>query len=137
MTNDRRKSDRPTVPVKSPNKAGKRSISDYGKPYTGTKTETSDTAKGEPTGRGSHGTPAAEGMEGRGLAKGNSREQTMLRTQGRDRMQQALERVRQAAVRDRKLQFTALHAPHLQTRTCTSRGLLRPQSRTPQRAWTG
>jgi len=108
MMNDRRKSDRPTVPGKSPNKAGRRSISSYGKPYTGTKTETSDTAKGKPTDRGSHGAPVAEGMEGRGLAKGNSREQTMLRTQGRDRMQQALERVRQAAVRDRKLQFTAL-----------------------------
>ena len=32
----------------------------------------------------------------------------MLRTQGRARMQQALERVRQAAKQDRKMRFTAL-----------------------------
>ena len=54
------------------------------------------------------GGPAAEGMEGRRVAKGNSREQTMRRTQGRARMHQALARVRQAATRDTSLQFTAL-----------------------------
>ena len=37
---------------------------------------------------------AAEGVEGRGLAKGNSREQNALRTQGRVSAQSALERVR-------------------------------------------
>jgi hypothetical protein len=52
--------------------------------------------------------PAAEGMEGRGLAKGNSPEHNALRTQGRDGAQSALERVRQAARRDRKQRFTAL-----------------------------
>ena len=51
---------------------------------------------------------AAEGMEGRGLAKGNSRGQNTLRTQGRGRVQRALERVRQAARKDRTQQFTAL-----------------------------
>jgi RNA-directed DNA polymerase len=50
----------------------------------------------------------AEGVEGRGSAKGNPHERTMLRTQGRARMQQALERVRQAAKQDRKMRFTAL-----------------------------
>ena len=54
------------------------------------------------------GPPVAEGMEGRQLAKGNSPEQNMLRTQGRARMQSALERVRQAATKDRTLRFTAL-----------------------------
>ena len=54
------------------------------------------------------GRPVAEGMEGRRVAKGNSREQTMRRTQGRARMQSALARVRQAATRDTALQFTAL-----------------------------
>ena len=54
------------------------------------------------------GPPVAEGMEGRRLAKGNSREQNRLRTQGRDRMRSALERVRQAATGDRSLRFTAL-----------------------------
>ncbi len=50
----------------------------------------------------------AERVEGRGPAKGNLQERTMLRTQGRARMQQALERVRQAATQDRKMRFTAL-----------------------------
>ena len=54
------------------------------------------------------GPPAAEGTEERRLAKENSRKQTMLRIQSRARMQGALERVRQAATRDKTLRFTAL-----------------------------
>jgi RNA-directed DNA polymerase len=54
------------------------------------------------------GQPVAEAMEGRGLAKGNSPESNMHRTQGRPGMPSALERVRQAAERDRKQRFTAL-----------------------------
>ena len=52
--------------------------------------------------------PAAEGVEGRGLAKGNSLEHTALRTQSRAGASSALERVRQAARRNRKERFTAL-----------------------------
>ena len=52
--------------------------------------------------------PAAEGVEGRALAKGNSPERNALRTQGRDSALSALERVRQAARKDRKQRFTAL-----------------------------
>jgi len=52
--------------------------------------------------------PAAEAVEGRRLAKGNSPERNMHRTQSRQGMPSALERVRQAAVRDRKQRFTAL-----------------------------
>jgi RNA-directed DNA polymerase len=73
--NGPRKSDRPVVPVKSPNKAGR---------------------------------PAAEEMEGRGLAKGNSRQQNAPRTPSRQGAPSALERVRQAAKKDRKARFTAL-----------------------------
>src|SRR6267378_1682838 len=51
---------------------------------------------------------AAEGVEGRALAKGNLQEQNALRTQGRVGMHSALERVRQAAKKDRKMRFTAL-----------------------------
>jgi len=69
------KSDRPKVPMKSPNKAGQ---------------------------------PVAEEMEGRGLAKGNPRQQNAPRTPSRPGALSALERVRQAARRDRKLRFTAL-----------------------------
>ena len=54
------------------------------------------------------GEPAAEAVEGRGLAKGNSPERNALRTQGRDGAPSALERVRQAAREDRKQRFTAL-----------------------------
>lgn len=54
------------------------------------------------------GQPAAEGMEGRGLAKGNPRQQNAPRTPSRPSAPSALERVRQAAKRDRKMRFTAL-----------------------------
>src|SRR5262245_25064636 len=76
--NGHRKSDRPKVPVKSPNKAGQ---------------------------------PVAEEMEGRGLAEGNPRQQNAPRTPSRPSAPSApseLERVRQAANRDRKMRFTAL-----------------------------
>jgi len=73
--NDHGKSDRPAVPAKSPNNAGR---------------------------------PAAEGMEGRGLAKGNLRQQNASRTPSRPDAHSALERVRQAARRDKKVRFTAL-----------------------------
>ena len=52
--------------------------------------------------------PAAEVVEGRGLAKGNSRERNAPRTQGRSNAPSALERVRQAAQKERKQRFTAL-----------------------------
>ena len=51
---------------------------------------------------------AAEAMEGRTLAKGNLRERNAPRTQSRTRTHSALERVRQAAKKDRKQRFTAL-----------------------------
>jgi retron-type reverse transcriptase len=54
------------------------------------------------------GPPAAEGMEGSGLAKGNPRQPNAPRTPSRDGAPSALERVRQAARRDRKQRFTAL-----------------------------
>ena len=82
--NEHGKSDRPVVPVKSPNNAGQL---------------------------------VAEGMEGRGLAKGNLREQNAPRMQSRVSAHSALDRVRQAARRDRKMQFTALlhHVYNLET----------------------
>ena len=52
--------------------------------------------------------PAAEGTEGRGLAKGNPRQQNAPRTPSREGAPSALERVRQAARRDRTVRFTAL-----------------------------
>jgi RNA-directed DNA polymerase len=54
------------------------------------------------------GQPAAEGMEGRGLAKGSLPQQNASRTPSRSSAPSALERVRQAAGKDKKLRFTAL-----------------------------
>jgi len=63
------------------------------------------------------GPPATEGIEGRGLAKGNLRQQNASRTPSRNDAPSALERVRQAAKQDRKLRFTALlhHIYNLET----------------------
>jgi RNA-directed DNA polymerase len=63
------------------------------------------------------GQPMAEGMEGRGLAKGNLLEQNASRTPSRNDAPSALERVRQAAEKDRKLRFTSLlhHIYNLET----------------------
>jgi RNA-directed DNA polymerase len=52
--------------------------------------------------------PAAEVVEGRGLAKGNSPEGNAFRTQRRGDASSAVERVRHAARKDRKQRFTAL-----------------------------
>jgi len=41
---------------------------------------------------------AAEGMEGRGLTRGNSYKQNICRTLGRESMKSALKRVRQALI---------------------------------------
>jgi hypothetical protein len=54
------------------------------------------------------GQPAAEGMEGRGLTKGNPQQQNASRTQCRTNAPSALERIRQAASRDKEVRFTAL-----------------------------
>ena len=79
MMHEHGKSDRPTVPLKSPNNAGQ---------------------------------PAAEGMEGSGLTKGNLSQQNAFRTPSRVDALHALERVRQAARQDKQLRFTAL-LPHI------------------------
>ena len=51
---------------------------------------------------------SAETLEGRDLAKGNSAKQNRFRTQRRVDLHNALDRVREAARRDKGLQFTAL-----------------------------
>ena len=52
---------------------------------------------------------ATDAMEGRGVAKGNRSEQNRLRTQGRAGVQSALGRIRQAAQKEGRQQFTALY----------------------------
>src|SRR5258708_26437448 len=54
------------------------------------------------------GPPAAEGTEGRGRTKGNLQQQNVSRTPSRTDTPSALERVRQAASKDKETRFTAL-----------------------------
>jgi hypothetical protein len=69
----------------------------YGEPYTGTRVETPDTAKGEPKVDIQGCAEAAEVVEGRGLAKGNRVERSRGRTQCRVTLSHELDRVRQVA----------------------------------------
>lgn len=55
------------------------------------------------------GIPVAEEMEGRGLTKGNSRQQNTSWTQSRTRVRSARQRIREAAKKDRRMQFTSLY----------------------------
>jgi len=61
-----------------------------------------------PSNQGRGAPRPAEKAEGRGRAKGNPSQQTKSRTQYRNDLQQALDRVRQAASRDKRLRFTTL-----------------------------
>ena len=63
------------------------------------------------------GQPAAEGREGSGLTKGNLPQQNASRTPSRRDAPSALERVRQAASKDKETRFTALlhHIYNLET----------------------
>jgi len=82
MMNGRRKSDRPVVATKPANKVG------------------ASTNEAEAL--------AAERGERRGLAKGKPPRQNTDRAQDRANVQSALGRIRQAAVKDRKVRFTSL-----------------------------
>ena len=68
----------------------------------------SDTAVVPEKSRNAADASTADAVEGRAVAKGNSPERNVLRTQSRAGTPSALERVRQAAQRDRKQRFTAL-----------------------------
>jgi RNA-directed DNA polymerase len=61
---------------------------------------------GKPTNKA--GRPAAESVEPRPETEGNADQQSTLRTQGRERVTQALDRVRQAAKQRKKEQLTSL-----------------------------
>jgi len=102
------KSDRPIVPEKPPNKGGR-----YGEPYTGTRAETRETDKGKPTAERVEAHPNAEGVEERGLTKGNAAQGDPHRTQGRKicgatELQRIGIQARRQAREDRKERFTNL-----------------------------
>ena len=106
--NGRGKSDKSVVPEKPPNKGGRRKRQGHGIPYTGTKAETPETAKGTPTVMPMEAPPPAEEVEERDLAKRNTGQQPRSRTQCRPDLQHALDRVRRAARQEKGLRFTAL-----------------------------
>ena len=62
----------------------------------------------KPSNNGSGAPQPAEGVEGRRLTKGNPGQQNRRRTQGRGSLHNALDRIRQAARRDKQQRFTAL-----------------------------
>ncbi len=62
----------------------------------------------KPSNKGRAAARSAERVEERGLAKGNACEQSRLRTQGRESLNQALARIRQATRREPGAQLTAL-----------------------------
>ncbi len=73
--------------------------------------------------------PATEAAERRGLAEGNAVGGTTLRTQRRGGVSSALDRVRQAAKRDRKQRFTALlHHVDALARLQAAYGALNPRA---------
>src|SRR5229473_929993 len=82
MMNGRRKSDRPVVATKPANKVG--------------------------ASTNNVGAAAAEQVERRGLAKGKPPRQNTNRALDRANVQSALGRIRQAAVKDKKVRFTSL-----------------------------
>jgi RNA-directed DNA polymerase len=63
---------------------------------------------GKPPNKGGGAPQPAEGVEERGLTKGNPDQQTSRRTRSRARLQSALDRIRQAAQREKEQRFTAL-----------------------------
>ena len=84
----------PIVPTKPPNKGTEARARSYGRPYTGTKAETPDTAKGRPKAPSESDGATAEGVEGRGRAEGNLPSPNALRTQGREGVGSARGRIR-------------------------------------------
>ena len=100
MMKGSRKSDRPVVATKPANKVG----------------ATVETAA-----------TMAEQVEPRGLAEGNSPRQNMNRAQDREDVQSALGRIRQAAVKDKRVKFTSLmhHLYHLSMLRAAYYGLKR------------
>ena len=84
----------------------------------------------KPSNKDGRARPLAERVEERELAKGNSAKQTRPRTQGRTSLQSALDRVRQKAVKDKELQFTALwhHVDSIDALTAATKAINRKGS---------
>ena len=109
MMNGSGKSYGPIVPTKPPNKGEPRRGRGQGEPYAGTKAETPETAKGRDLPRGNPGRRSRRRRwRETSPAKGNADQQNTPRTQRRKGVPSALDRVRQAARRNREEKFTAL-----------------------------
>jgi group II intron reverse transcriptase/maturase len=106
--NGTRKSDGIMVPTKPPNATTHGPKLEDGAPYTGTKAETPETDKRSPKSALREGHAYAEVVEGRVPAEGNANGPAAHRTQRRESAPSGLDRVREAAKKDRKGRFTAL-----------------------------
>ena len=90
------------VPGKPSNNGKLRGKGGQGEFYLGTKLETAETAKSEPTASATASGALAEEVEGRELAKGNSVGRRRVRTQRRAALKQATDRIREAVRRERR-----------------------------------
>jgi hypothetical protein len=101
-------SDRPIVRKKRVNKAEAVEATTLGISLNGHEGGNAGNSQGKAYGGRAEATKVAERVEGKGLAKRNSAERGGVRTQGRTTLKSALDRIRQAARRDRAGQLTAL-----------------------------
>jgi len=81
------------------------------------------------------GQPVAEGMEGRGLTKGNLQQQNTSRTQSRKDAPSAPERIRQAASEDKEMRFTVLFHHIYDTEALRTAYLSLKREASPDQAW--
>ena len=84
---------------------------------------------GKPPNKAQRRRRAEEAVEERGLAKGNPNQPPRHRAQDRTEPKEALERIRQAATRDRRLRFTSLwHHVYDKKRLRAAFGALKPKA---------
>jgi RNA-directed DNA polymerase len=106
--NGRRESDYPVVPMRSPNKGREQPKREVMANLNGHEGGNAGDGQGTPKASSEGATPSAEGMEGRGWAKGNAASQNTNRTLSREDVHSARDRIRQAAEARKETRFTAL-----------------------------
>jgi RNA-directed DNA polymerase len=103
-----RESDCRIVPAKLLNKGQKEADTRIMADLNGHEGGNAGDSQGKPTASSEGRRTSAEGVEGRRQAEGNAGPQNTLRTQSREGMSSARDRIRQAARSDRRRRFTAL-----------------------------
>ncbi len=103
-----RESDCPIVPAKFPNKEREKLEQGAMANLNGHESGNAGDSQGAPKASSEGGTLLAEGMEGRGWAKGNAKPQNTHRTLSRESVRSARDRIRQVAKEKKEIRFTAL-----------------------------